>query len=381
MKPRCANDVPLNERPPPSQVSPTSVCGDERELAVAVQRALGQSGRARREDDRDRPVGIVGERGRRFAADAQTRRAPCRARRRRGTRRRRGRRARPATSSTASRSRCRQPVVHARGDRAELGRRAVREQVLGPGRQHERDDVAGARRRARPSPTATSSEIRSTSGYDSAQPRGATYAVRSAKRRAASAIVRGSIRERQAEAYKSPSRRAGASRMTSAVATRRARPARRRATCGRRVARRCASCSTRAMRVFAERGFQAARVDDIVRAARTSHGTFYLYFANKEDLLRALAVECAHEMDALADGLGAITPDDDGPRRAAPVPRGVLLDVPPLRAGDPRVDGRQRRRPRGDEPRCARVHRHRDRARAPHARGGRAVRPRPRSRR
>ena len=25
MKPRCANDVPLNERPPPSHVSPTSV--------------------------------------------------------------------------------------------------------------------------------------------------------------------------------------------------------------------------------------------------------------------------------------------------------------------------------------------------------------------
>jgi AcrR family transcriptional regulator len=66
------------------------------------------------------------------------------------------------------------------------------------------------------------------------------------------------------------------------------------------------------MRVFAERGFPAARVDDIVRAARTSHGTFYLYFANKEDLLRALAVECAHELDALAGGLGPITPDDAG---------------------------------------------------------------------
>src|SRR5215831_13181157 len=66
------------------------------------------------------------------------------------------------------------------------------------------------------------------------------------------------------------------------------------------------------MRVFAERGFPAARVDDIVRAARTSHGTFYLYFANKEDLLRALAAECAHELDALADGLGPITPDEAG---------------------------------------------------------------------
>jgi AcrR family transcriptional regulator len=66
------------------------------------------------------------------------------------------------------------------------------------------------------------------------------------------------------------------------------------------------------MRVFAERGFYAARVDDIVRAARTSHGTFYLYFANKEELLRALAVECAHEMGSLAGGLGTVSDDDAG---------------------------------------------------------------------
>lgn len=66
------------------------------------------------------------------------------------------------------------------------------------------------------------------------------------------------------------------------------------------------------MRVFADRGFHAARVDDIVRAARTSHGTFYLYFANKEDLLRALATECAQEMDALATGLGPIGDDAEG---------------------------------------------------------------------
>jgi AcrR family transcriptional regulator len=56
-------------------------------------------------------------------------------------------------------------------------------------------------------------------------------------------------------------------------------------------------------RVFAERGFHAARVDDIVRAARTSHGTFYLYFADKEDLLRALAVDCADALFELADSL------------------------------------------------------------------------------
>src|SRR6516164_11150634 len=56
--------------------------------------------------------------------------------------------------------------------------------------------------------------------------------------------------------------------------------------------------------VFADRGFHAARVDDIVKAARTSHGTFYLYFSSKEDLLRALAVECAHELDALTGDAG-----------------------------------------------------------------------------
>ncbi len=41
------------------------------------------------------------------------------------------------------------------------------------------------------------------------------------------------------------------------------------------------------MHVFAERGYHAARVDDIVRAARTSHGTVSLYFANKEALCTA----------------------------------------------------------------------------------------------
>jgi AcrR family transcriptional regulator len=67
-----------------------------------------------------------------------------------------------------------------------------------------------------------------------------------------------------------------------------------------------------AMKTFAARGYQAARVDDIVRAARTSHGTFYLYFANKEDLLRTLATDCAGELTALAHELGPITRDDAG---------------------------------------------------------------------
>ena len=106
------------------------------------------------------------------------------------------------------------------------------------------------------------------------------------------------------------------------------------------------------MRVFAERGYHAARVDDIVRAARTSHGTFYLYFANKEDLLRALAVDCAEDLAKLADHIGPITPDEQGFARAARVPRRVRGDVPPLRPRDPGVDGGPGRRPRDRPPRA-----------------------------
>jgi AcrR family transcriptional regulator len=66
------------------------------------------------------------------------------------------------------------------------------------------------------------------------------------------------------------------------------------------------------LRVFAERGYHASRVDDIVRSARASHGTFYLYFTNKEDLLRTLAVDCAHELTALSETIAPITPDAAG---------------------------------------------------------------------
>ena len=67
-----------------------------------------------------------------------------------------------------------------------------------------------------------------------------------------------------------------------------------------------------AMVVFARRGYHAARVDDIVKVARTSHGTFYLYFSNKEDLLRALVGEAGEVVAALDDALGPVGPDAAG---------------------------------------------------------------------
>ena len=66
--------------------------------------------------------------------------------------------------------------------------------------------------------------------------------------------------------------------------------------------------------VFAQRGYHAARVDDVVKEAKTSHGTFYLYFSNKEELFRALVVEVSEQMRTLATELpsfnGAEAPAD-----------------------------------------------------------------------
>jgi AcrR family transcriptional regulator len=80
-------------------------------------------------------------------------------------------------------------------------------------------------------------------------------------------------------------------------------------TRGQRTVRRLLDA---AVDVFAARGYHTARVDDIVKAAKTSHGTFYLYFANKEDVLRALVLDVADALAAHAEALGELTPDDAG---------------------------------------------------------------------
>jgi AcrR family transcriptional regulator len=80
---------------------------------------------------------------------------------------------------------------------------------------------------------------------------------------------------------------------------------------GKRTVRRLLEAG---IEVFADRGYHAARVDDIVRQARTSHGTFYLYFANKQDLFRAIALDVAEEMRAITDELGAVEPTERGLR-------------------------------------------------------------------
>src|SRR5215475_2422484 len=63
---------------------------------------------------------------------------------------------------------------------------------------------------------------------------------------------------------------------------------------------------------FDEHGFQAVRVDDIVRRAQTSHGTFYLYFANKDDFFKALLRDALHDMGVITDAFPVVTRNDAG---------------------------------------------------------------------
>ena len=56
-----------------------------------------------------------------------------------------------------------------------------------------------------------------------------------------------------------------------------------------------------ALEVFAEKGFAAAKLDEIARRAGVSKGTLYLYFKDKQDLFRAVV------RSAIAPNIEAIT--------------------------------------------------------------------------
>ena len=63
--------------------------------------------------------------------------------------------------------------------------------------------------------------------------------------------------------------------------------------------------------IFAQRGFHAARVDDIVKLAKTSHA-FYLYFSNKEELFAPWHRKSPRKMISLADSALPIDPGPEG---------------------------------------------------------------------
>src|SRR3954451_22580855 len=58
-----------------------------------------------------------------------------------------------------------------------------------------------------------------------------------------------------------------------------------------------------ARQVFSERGFHGTSVAAITSAANTAHGTFYLYFRNKEDVFGAVVQGAVLEMyDQMSGG-------------------------------------------------------------------------------
>jgi len=61
----------------------------------------------------------------------------------------------------------------------------------------------------------------------------------------------------------------------------------------RRKADRPGEIIAAALDVFSERGFAAARLDDVAKRAGLSKGALYLYFETKEDLFRAVVGEAA----------------------------------------------------------------------------------------
>jgi AcrR family transcriptional regulator len=63
---------------------------------------------------------------------------------------------------------------------------------------------------------------------------------------------------------------------------------------------------------FDEKGFQAVRVDDVVRRAQISHGTFYLYFSNKEDLFKTLLRDALDDMAQVTDAFPVVTRNEAG---------------------------------------------------------------------
>ena len=63
---------------------------------------------------------------------------------------------------------------------------------------------------------------------------------------------------------------------------------------------------------FGARGLHAVTVDDVVRRAQTSHGTFYLYFSNKEDLFKALLRDALDDMKIITDDFPVVTRNEAG---------------------------------------------------------------------
>src|SRR5246500_1744515 len=75
-----------------------------------------------------------------------------------------------------------------------------------------------------------------------------------------------------------------------------------------------------ARKLFAERGFHGSTLADITSAAGKSPAVFYRYFADKEDLLAALAESFLHDV-VTPSGLSVHLPDSPPQAGGTPTPR------------------------------------------------------------
>ncbi|HZZ36431.1 MAG TPA: helix-turn-helix domain-containing protein, partial [Caulobacteraceae bacterium] len=86
-----------------------------------------------------------------------------------------------------------------------------------------------------------------------------------------------------------------------------------------------------ALAVFAEKGFAAARLDDIAARAGVSKGALYLYFETKEELFRAVVSDTvAPNIDTLAGLVEAYEGDFASLARAAFATLTNVADQTPL---------------------------------------------------
>lgn len=92
----------------------------------------------------------------------------------------------------------------------------------------------------------------------------------------------------------------------------------------RRKAERPAEMLEAALAVFIEKGFSAARIEDIARAAGVTKGTVYLYFPSKQAMFEAVIRQA---MVSRLDEARALFEDHEGP--VAPLLRRIIEDFGP----------------------------------------------------
>jgi AcrR family transcriptional regulator len=75
-----------------------------------------------------------------------------------------------------------------------------------------------------------------------------------------------------------------------------------------------------AMEIFRRDGFDAARVDDVARAAGVSHGTFYFHFATKDEVL----IQCLRASETRVAAAIEAVPADAGLLPVLDVAAGII---------------------------------------------------------